>query len=321
MILTSITKIFGGISRYGFWKSFLRLLVRLIPNNLKYPYYAYRKFIFGNVVISINGVKMFLDLKNDDGLCRELVLHGKREGLTVDYLLASHILKEGDVALDVGGNIGYYALIESKLVGDTGKVFAIEPVKANFDLLNKNVSLNKMTNVTTSQMAMGAEDGYVDIYVREKKNLSSLTVLPGDEKSVVETQRVPMGTVDAYAKQYIGRMPHLVRMDVEGFEASILEGMKECLKSNATLLIEFHPMFLSETQKDRIYSLFKESGYTHVVVTVNPKTPLNKILQYLNRKIGIDGRRDGYVKECSLEEFRQLLSTSPRVFNGFVMRR
>ncbi len=317
----TLLKIIKSIQKYGFINSFLRGLVRVIPNNFRYPYYFYKKSVFGYVILPINGVLMYLDLRNDDGLCKELVLHGKREGLTVDYLLTSDFLKEGDVALDVGGNIGYYALLESKLVGKSGKVFAVEPVRSNFELLNKNVALNRMKNVTTSQMAMGAEKGFVNIYVREKKNLSSLTQLPGDDKSVIETQEVPMETVDEYAKKYIGRMPNLVRMDVEGFETSILEGMKECLKSGTTLLIEFHPMFLNDVQKDRIYTLFKDAGYTNVIVTVNPKSELNAVIRYLNKKIGIEGKRDGYVKECSLEEFRKLLSSSPRVFNGFVLKK
>ena len=77
----------------------------------------------------------------------DLFLHKKREFICTDYLIGDGIIKEEDVVLDIGANIGYYALIESQLVGLNGKVYAVEPVQGNFELLKKNVHLNNLENV------------------------------------------------------------------------------------------------------------------------------------------------------------------------------
>jgi len=315
----SNVSVIQGVQKYGIRNFFYRVLLRIIPNNLKFPYYFYRKIVFGYAIVNLNGVKLRVDLKNDDGLSRELVIFGKRERLTMDYLLNSNILKEGDTALDVGGNIGYYALPESNLVGRTGKVYAVEPVLSNYTLLQKNVELNKMQNISLHQMAMGDKEGMVPIYVRTKKNLSSLTQLSSDESGgVLRKEEVPMTTVDLFVEKVIGKTPTLIRMDVEGYEASILEGMHNTLKGGATLLIEFHPMFLKDVQKERIIELLEQFNYTKVVVTVNPKAKMNSILRYLNNKIGLDSRKDGLTKEGNLDYFKEMLYTSPRVFNAFL---
>ncbi len=309
------------IKEYGIRDSFYRMLVRIIPNNFRYVYYLYRKCVFGYAILEINGVKMHLDLKNDDGLSKELILYGKREVLTVDYLLSSNTIQTGDTVLDIGGNIGYYALPESKLVGDTGVVYAVEPVKSNYELLQKNVELNGMNNVKTFQMAMGDAEREIPIYIRSKKNLSSLTELPSDARGgVVGVEKVPMTTVDVFVEKIIGKAPSFLRMDVEGFEISILEGMQKTLSGNTTLLIEFHPMFLNDKQKERIMQLLKQFHYNKVVITVNPKSELNALLKYLNKKIGAPGKPAGFTKETDLECMRDLLYTSKRVFNAFLYK-
>lgn len=310
---------FKKVNQYGIRDAFYRALIRIVPNNFNYLYYAWRKFFFGYAVITMNGVKLHLDLRDDDGLSKELILHGKRERLTVEYLLSSNTLSEGQIALDIGGNIGYYALPEANLVGKSGKVYAVEPVKGNFEHLKANVALNNFNNVETHNLAMGDKEDEIEIYIRAKKNLSSLTPLPSDEKGgLLGVERVRMTTVDTFSEKVIGSFPNLVRMDVEGYESAILEGMHKTLAHGATLLIEFHPMFLSRGQKERILELLKSSGYTRVVITLNPKARLGPVLRFLNKKIGNTGKPEGLTKEGDLKDLAEFLHTSPRVFNAFL---
>ncbi len=317
----NITSILKKVKEYGIRDFFYRMLIRIIPNNLKYPYYLFRKYIFGYEILKINGVKMYLNLKNDDGLSKELIIHGVRERYTVNYLFGSDTVKKGDTVLDIGGNIGYYALPESNLVGSTGIVYAVEPVSSNHKLLQKNVELNGMNNVKTYQMAMGDMEKEISIYIRSKKNLSSLTELPSDAKGgVIGIEKVPMTTVDSFVEKVIGKTPDFLRMDVEGFEISILEGMQKTLAAGATLLIEFHPMFLSGEQKEKIIQLLKQFNYNKVVVTVNPKSELSSVLKYLNKKIGLSGEPTGLTKETDLDYMHDLLYTSKRVFNAFLYK-
>ena len=82
---------------------------------------------------------MYLDPK-DRGISRTLLLFGERE---LDHkLILERIVKKNMKIFDIGANIGYYVLMESNLIGEKGKILAIEPVDKNIKLLRKNLKLN-----------------------------------------------------------------------------------------------------------------------------------------------------------------------------------
>ena len=82
---------------------------------------------------------MFLDLQ-DRGISRTLLLFGERE--LEHKKMLEEVLEPGMSVLDIGANIGYYALMELNLIGKTGNLIAVEPSPSNVDLLKRNLSLN-----------------------------------------------------------------------------------------------------------------------------------------------------------------------------------
>ena len=74
-------------------------------------------------------------IPNDIGISSELRIYKTHEPLVTSIVLNE--VKQGMDCLDIGSNIGYYAILESKLVGETGKIFAIEPSSINFEYLNE----------------------------------------------------------------------------------------------------------------------------------------------------------------------------------------
>src|SRR5690606_34858412 len=65
-------------------------------------------------------------------------------------------IKEGDVVLDVGANIGFHTLYFAELVGTSGKVFAIEPIDINFNALTVNCNLNNFSNIYAFKNVFGS---------------------------------------------------------------------------------------------------------------------------------------------------------------------
>ena len=68
-------------------------------------------------------------------------------------------LKRGDYALDIGANIGDYSLVLARLVGDAGKVWAIEPIPDTFRLLSAVVKRLGLTNVELVNCALSDQNG------------------------------------------------------------------------------------------------------------------------------------------------------------------
>jgi len=244
---------------------------------LSYEFYR----IFRKTVIKeVNGLKMLLNLR-DRGVSRDLFMYGKREFIPTNYLLNGHIVKEGDVVLDIGANIGYYVLIESKLVGEQGKVYAIEPVSSNLAQLQQNLKLNNCKNVEVFKLAVGDKNGKAKIYIPEKRNLSTLdkNALEGNLKSVEEIEVI---TVDSFLDKK--PKPNFIRMDVEGYEFYIIKGMNKTLKLNIKLFIEIHPHKMSEEQLCEMLEILEKNGFYVELATWGFKVNENKLIRTLKSK-------------------------------------
>ena len=80
-------------------------------------------------------------------------------------ILLSRLIRKGDVVFDIGANIGQSACRYSKLAGSTGKVFSFEPVKANFQFLNKMKRILRLKNVSIYNLAIGEKSGIASIKI------------------------------------------------------------------------------------------------------------------------------------------------------------
>lgn len=188
-----------------------------------------------------SSVRMILNA-SDTGISQELMRKGSHEPLSTKILMEN--LHEGMRIADVGANLGYFALQEAKVVGPKGVVYAIEPIPQNFFLLKHNVALNNLENIQVFNLAIGDEDGSLDLFLSYASNWASAfkTPINIDQKITVPSKRL-----DTFLKDK-GKVD-LVRMDVEGYETKIVDGMEETLKQkNLMLFMEIHPLF---TGKDR----------------------------------------------------------------------
>jgi len=218
--------------------------------------YALSRFTSKEIVRKINGVDMILSLE-DNGISRQLIMYGRRETLMTDYLLISGLIGEGNVVLDIGANIGYYVLLESKLVGRMGKIYAVEPVSSNIHILKRNLLLNGCTNVETYRLAMGDRNGCITIHISDQSNLSAVQKELG--VNYIRTEKVNVMTVDTFLE--VKETPDLIRMDVEGYEYFILKGMEKILKKDVDLLIEIHGFIMTKEQVDTLFDTLKEHDY------------------------------------------------------------
>lgn len=217
------------------------------------------------LVKEINNSKMYLDV-TDQGLSQDLIVDGVRESYFLETV--KNEVKEDDIVVDIGANIGYYALLQARIAGERGKVYAIEPVPENIELLRRNIRLNEYSNVEVYQLAIGDKNGFATIYVPKERNRSSMRQPTSYiESGTVEEINVEIITLDDFLK---GKLyPDIIRMDVEGYEYQIIKGMKKILEKQLplTLFMEFHFEALQREESIEILQTLKEAAFEIADVT------------------------------------------------------
>lgn len=239
---------------YGITKAF-----RVV---LHYAYVAMKKSEqkkSGDLIVDVNGYKLQV-IPGDLGISSELLMFKTHEPLTTKLL--SKELKKDMVCLDVGGNIGYYTLFESNIVGENGKVIAIEPSPPNFQHLKKNLEIQNTENVDAYNFAAGDKDGEINFLVYEESN-GSFTIPDG------ETTDLPGELIKVQAKRldtFLGELKQdhvdFVRMDVEGYESHIIGGMINTIKKSKPMFqIEVHASIMGKEGTKKFLKTFQDFGY------------------------------------------------------------
>ena len=231
------------------------------------------------IVKKINDYYMFID-KNGKGIHRDLYLHSTRE--PVSTTIVNSILQEGDIVLDAGANIGYYVIMESKRVGGKGIVYAVEPIKISFDLLKKNVKLNKLKNVKFYNLAFNDKQGEIDINISLESNLNT----PIKTKEATKIEKVKATTLDLFFRDK--KKPTFMRMDIEGFEHVVFRGGLKTLNSLEKIFVELHFPLIDKKSMVSLLKLLKKKGFEidKAVLErwVEEESLLGKIVNYLHKR-------------------------------------
>ncbi len=193
----------------------------------------------------------------DTGISKELFLYGGHEPIAT--ALVKGLLQEGMFVVDIGSNIGYYVLLEARLVGERGRVVAIEPEPRNIDLLRRNITLNALANVTVIEGAIGDQNGPGIVYLSDHSNWHSM--FPS-EKCQLGTIEVKVYRLDSLVEHLMLPRIDLIRMDVQGYEVTIMKGMMRTIeKFRPRLVIELHPHWVGGRKIVNLLQVLKDFDY------------------------------------------------------------
>ncbi len=155
------------------------------------------------------------------------------EKFEIDILRQS--IKKGSVVIDIGANIGFYTKILADIVGESGKVYAFEPDKKNFQKLKNNTK--HLKNVVIENLAIAEHTGKIKLYLSDL-NVDHRTYPLNEKAKCIEIPCVRL-------EEYFTTIPSIsfIKMDIQGFEPFALEGMKKIIQQNKDiqLLSEFWP--------------------------------------------------------------------------------
>jgi len=176
-----------------------------------------------------------------------------------------NILREGDVAFDIGANIGIHTMLMAKKAGVHGKVIAFEPEENNYETLLKNIRMNKMQNVLTVKTALGdtVEDG--KLYVNKHVGIGAISLIESTDSDMCQMVEVRPG--DYLVEKLNLPVPKVVKIDVEGFEYPVIKGLLKTLsdKNCELLCCEIHKtLYPSGTTKEAVIDLIRKLGFRSI---------------------------------------------------------
>ena len=201
-----------------------------------------------NIVIKeLDGqLRLFVDLS--DHVIGLNILRGCYEQSEISFV--RQVVKPGQTVLDIGANIGYFAINMASLVGPSGRVYAFEPFDQNSDLLERSIAENRFGNtVILERAAVGRSSGSATLVFLELERGAQNS---GGAYLFREGMEIPdelgMRTVRMIAlDDYICRHPvSFIKIDIEGAEPLAFRGAEKLLKADRPVILsEINPVALN----------------------------------------------------------------------------
>jgi FkbM family methyltransferase len=273
----------------------LRAFLRRVPRGryrLLHLLAPLRGHVVARLAGDLGGARFHADLS--DALSREVCFTGLYEP-PITRVIQRHV-PHGGTVVDAGANWGYFTLIAAAACGSHGRVFALEPDPRHLDALRRNVSLNGFTHVRTLGAAAAAVDGTVTLvgYADGDANRGvSRMATPSDTVPAVRRFDVPATTIDAITEGMTE--VNLVKIDVEGAEDLVLQGMQAGLacRRYRAILLELHPTLLAERRvdPDACVRRLQDAGYRGWSIdasasayraAIDPDVPVESLLRPLD---------------------------------------
>lgn len=212
--------------------------------------------------------EIVFECRSDLEVMRAQTLATKEAG-TIDWILSD--LKQGQIFLDIGANIGVYSLFAGKHLNGTGRVYSFEPHAVNVSGLLANAQANQLADrLQIFSCALNDCDGFFEFEYSSLKPGAAFNSLLGNSNEIpVATKKHSTSikehkaaySVDSLIERGVILPPDHIKIDVDGIELRIVHGMRKLLSSSrspASLQIELDPETANE-----ITSLMASFGYVH----------------------------------------------------------
>lgn len=164
-----------------------------------------------------------------------------------------------DTIFDIGANIGYYSIQFAE--AENAIIYAFEPMSYQFETLQRNISLNSISNVKAIKKIVSDKDGAERIYFSGFENTGKSSLV----KKTNQYEDIDAITLDSYCESQNIKRVDLIKIDVEGFEFNVLNGFRNMLESQKVshIFIELLEKNLQEAgaSSREICDLLNEYGY------------------------------------------------------------
>lgn len=173
------------------------------------------------------------------------------------------LLNPGDVALDIGSNIGSMLVEMAKVSGPTGFVYGFEPQTSRFTKCQSRLRYHEISNASVEHLALGSKNSVVEIVSPDTRNAGRARVRgQGDQTAAVD--KIKCLPVDTWLEEKKLSKLNVVKIDVEGFEFEVLKGMQKTLERFSPILfieIDDANLKLQGSSASEVLAWLKAHGY------------------------------------------------------------
>jgi FkbM family methyltransferase len=190
--------------------------------------------------------KIYVDTR-DAGVTPHLIMDGFWESWITQFM--STIINPGDVCIDAGANFGYYTILMAHLTGEAGRAIAVEP-NPNLCRLLRFTSNLQERSFEIAEAALSDKSGRTTLHI-PGNYFGGASLLKDKSKGfVIQKVKVPMLTMDQLVEQHGLKKVDMIKMDVEGFEPMVFNGMKKTIANNPQLkiIMEYTPVAYSDAR-------------------------------------------------------------------------
>jgi FkbM family methyltransferase len=267
-----------------------QIIIQMIRTIIKY--FKLKKFVISalsfyarsrpNLIIKRDSIKYDVDLSK---LIDVEIFLGGWEKSAIAFFKKS--LKDEDIVIEVGANIGAHSLLIGKLIGKKGRLIAIEPTEYALRKLNRNISLNEdISNITVIDKII-SDDEYKgkDIFNSDWSTKSTQSPCSIEFYS---------STVDKVVEECLLQKVDMLKVDVDGYDFRVLKGAKKTIERfKPIIFVELCQYTLNEkgASISGIFSYLNSFGYKcftesgaiidvdKVITLVGLKTSINGIFK------------------------------------------
>lgn len=242
----------------------LIFLVRRLPCQFKIvravvrPFVMMSKFFYKDLEIEVNGFSMSLNIRNSL-FQRALAFFPKQiDTVMLSYLSAN--LKDGDIFIDAGAHAGYYSMVASRRLQNSGRVIAIEADPFNAAYIQKNFDLNiccSAAKLIIGAVAKSKETLRLGINVKNRGS----NVIEGYASVSENFVEVPANSIKGWLDDFGCERVDAIKLDIEGCEMLALNSLMKDYTEDCHprfILIEINPGFVGS---DAIEPFLKSYGY------------------------------------------------------------
>jgi FkbM family methyltransferase len=140
--------------------------------------------------------------------------------------LVRNNIKDGDIVMDVGANIGLFSLLVSRHVGEQGKVFAFEPTEETYNLLLRNIELNGNKNIHPFKLPLADKKMRIKMVNPGKSNhyKDAFNRIAEIQKTEIADSTMYTSTLDAFVIENCIERIDFIKVDIEGSELLFFKG-------------------------------------------------------------------------------------------------